>query len=219
MSANRSKSIHQYFCHFFENFNPAIDLRRWKSCTLDKCKCIQKFISKERIRMKSRSTLKIHHVNSGTYYTVYRLEKFIRNGKPKRGEQIFIKIASHLYSNGIKHLVLWLLLIYLFRFDFGFRGFYTRSVDLAFSAYDTMVFWSMSSNVCCNVNIYLENLREFIRFDDRYGLRLWFLIFICKWIHCSENDNNFFVSFVCYFIIPARNNNQNETSLDLDISI
>lgn len=90
VSANWSKSIHQYFCHFFENFNPAIDLKRWKSCTLDKCKCIQKFNSNERICMKSRSTLKIHHVNPGTY-TVYGLEKCIRNGKPKRGEQIFIK--------------------------------------------------------------------------------------------------------------------------------
>lgn len=28
-------------------------------------------------------------------------------------------------------------------------------------------------------------------------------------IHCPESDNDFSVSFVCYFIIPARSN-QNE---------
>lgn len=85
MSANRSKSIHQYFCHFFENFNPAIDLK-------DENQQMQMYskvqLQWESICMKSRSTLKIHHVNAGTYIPFTDWEEFIRNGKPKRWTNI-----------------------------------------------------------------------------------------------------------------------------------
>lgn len=111
-------------------------------------------------------------------YTVYRLEQFIRNEKPKRWTNIHKNSIVLIFK---WHKAIWYSdLIYLFRFDFGYRGFFMHRADLAFSAYKkggvmsltAMIFWSMSSNVCCTVNIYSENLREFIldsMTDKDYG--------------------------------------------------